>query len=76
VIPLTLTWYHSSGFLETTLFFPLFPGLIAQLLITGGHGGTTTQEMLAPIVGATVNLFAYTLLILGASKLFRRFIPK
>ncbi|MES2392059.1 MAG: hypothetical protein V4555_10490 [Acidobacteriota bacterium] len=46
------------------LFYPLFPGLIASLLITGGHGGTASEERTATIVAILVNALFYLLIVL------------
>jgi len=76
VIPLTFLYYksaHSSDLLGTAiLFFALFPGMAAGVVIAGPHGGTLAEETLATVVGAAANIAAYALLIFGAVKLFRR----
>ena len=53
------------------LLYALLPGLYVQLLVTGFHGGTRTEEAVAPFVGAVVNIAAYFLVIYGLGKLFR-----
>jgi len=74
VIPLTFLYYqsaYSSDLLGTAiLFFTLFPGMAAGMVIA--HGGTLAEETLATVVGAAVNIAAYALLIFGAVRLFRR----
>jgi hypothetical protein len=49
----------SNPLISDALFFPLAPGCIVGLLITGGHGGTQTQEAIAPYVAAIVNIVCY-----------------
>jgi len=52
-------WKQNDALL---LAYPLLPGLISGLLITGGHGGTATQEAIAPFVcrfGKCSFLFCY-----------------
>jgi hypothetical protein len=44
-----------SGF----FFYPLFPGEMASILITGGHGGTDVEELGGTVVGIVVNAFVY-----------------
>jgi predicted permease len=78
VIPLSVLEYQllsssAQEVLSTFLFYALFPGVVTSMLITGGHGGTETQNAIAPIVGTAVNIIAYWLLIWGAAKLSRRF---
>jgi hypothetical protein len=76
VIPLSFLQYYSLSssnmLLSSTLFFVLFPGMIVQMVVTGGHGGTFVQEAVAPIVGAAVNTGVYSLLIMGMAKVLRR----
>jgi hypothetical protein len=49
-------WKHSEAIL---LSYPLMPGLIAGLLTTGGHGGTATEEAVAPWIAGIVNAVFY-----------------
>ena len=80
VIPLTLLQYQSQSssnlLFSLILFLALFPGMAAQMLITGGHGGTMAQETLAAIIGPSVNIVVYSLLSLGAAKVFHKFLSK
>ena len=62
---------HSESLLPIFLFFALFPGMIARMAFW--NAGVVGQEVLAPMVGAAMNIVAYSLLFLGAAKLFRRF---
>ncbi len=50
--------YGSSVF-----FYLLYPGNILGLVITGGHGGTHTENVLAAVLGFVANLCAYWLLL-------------
>ena len=52
------------------ILYPLMPGLIAGLLITGGHGGTATEEKIAAIVAALVNAVFYSALILISRRIW------
>ncbi len=45
------------------LFYLLLPGNVVSLLITGGHGGTVTQDAVASFAAAIVNTVVYALLI-------------
>lgn len=47
----------------STFFYLLYPGEIASLLITGGHGGTQLQEWVAQFVSILLNVFVLTLLL-------------
>ena len=58
------------------LVYPLFPGLIAGLMITGGHGGTHNEEIAARIVAPIVNAIFYAGLILIAHKVWRALLSK
>ena len=58
------------------LLYPLFPGLIAGILITGGHGGSNAQETVAKIVAPEVNAAFYALLILTAHKIWRALLSR
>jgi hypothetical protein len=53
------------------LFYLGFPGEALSLLITGGHGGTRTQEIIAPIVSFLLNAWVYFLLLSAALRLRR-----
>ena len=68
VIPLSVVQHL---FLSALLFYVLFPGSIVELLITGGHGGTKSQEAIAPIVGAVVNVLVYALGLYGLVRLLK-----
>jgi hypothetical protein len=68
VVPLTIAFYLTSSII---LFYALFPGAVVSLLITGGHGGTRTEELVAPIVGAAVNVVLLSLLLRGAARIVR-----
>jgi hypothetical protein len=47
-------------------FFLLFPGIATQLRLTGGHGGTHSQEAIAALAGFLVNTLVYaTVFFLG-----------
>ena len=41
------------------LIYPLYPGLMVHLLITGGHGGTLTQQRIGFVAELLTNLTVY-----------------
>lgn len=43
-------------------FFLLYPGAALSLLITGGHGGTISEEVTALAAGFLVNTLVYAIL--------------
>lgn len=47
------------------LLYPLIPGVIVSLLITGGHGGTSLQEVVGAWTGTLVNAAFYACIPLG-----------
>jgi hypothetical protein len=63
VVPLTIASYLTDSIL---FFYALYPGALVSLLITGGHGGTSAEEAIAPAVGAGVNIAILSLLLYGA----------
>jgi hypothetical protein len=62
---LTLLLMHSHDEAFLPLLYPLIPGVIASLLITGGHGGTAFQEVVGAWMGAFVNLAFYACIPFG-----------
>lgn len=58
------------------LFYPLMPGLISGILITGVHGGTATEEKVATIVAALTNAAFYAFLIIAARWIWRTLIAR
>jgi hypothetical protein len=66
----------AQGETPTLLFFPLMPGLITGLFITGGHGGTATQEAIAPWIASVVNAAFYFLLVLIGGIIWRKLISR
>lgn len=58
--------------LRPSLFFYfLYPGNVIELIITGGHGGSHTEEALAPMLGFLINVCAYWLIGLFAVRAVR-----
>jgi hypothetical protein len=53
-------------------FYLLYPGVVASLLITGGHGGTQFEEAIAPPVAFIVNAFVYAPLIAAVLAIYGR----
>ena len=43
--------------------YPLIPGSLVSLILTGGHGGTEVQEIAGHIALVVVNTVLYTLAI-------------
>ena len=68
VIPLSIQYYFNYS--DVSIYF-LFPGLIPATLITGGHGGTYLEEVIAAAVSIVVNICAYTLVCLFGVSLYR-----
>jgi hypothetical protein len=57
---------NPSGLLE----FPVLPGTIAFLLVSGGHAGAPQwATRIAPSVAVGVNMFAYAIVAFGFSKI-------
>jgi hypothetical protein len=50
---------HAQSHWNPVLAYPLYPGNMVHLLVTGGHGGTRTQERVGFAAELTTNLFAY-----------------
>jgi len=50
----------------------LFPGLVPDLLITGGHGGTIFEEWVGMFVSVLVNTLVYTLAFTALFTIWRR----
>jgi len=53
---------------NAVLFCALFPGNIASLMITGGHGGTRAEEAIAPVVEILINVAAYVAVVIATNK--------
>jgi hypothetical protein len=66
-------WNHSEALL---LSYPLMPGLIAGLLTTGGHGGTATEEAVAPWIASVVNAVFYFAIVVITRAVWRRLISR
>ena len=62
-----------ASYLTDSIFFfyALYPGAIVSLLITGGHGGTRTEEAIVRIVGSLVNIAILSLLLCGVLRMLR-----
>lgn len=58
--------FRATG--NAVLFYVLYPGNIASLLITGGHGGTRAEEAIAPVVGTLINVAAYVVVVIATNK--------
>ena len=70
VLPNYVTIYSDK--LIDVLFYFLFPGMVAQMIIAPEHGGTAAQETLAPLVAAAVNFGVYAFGVLLLRALTRR----
>lgn len=53
-------------------FYLLLPGTLLQLLITGGHGGTSGEEFMGLVLGFLVNSVFYCALLTAILFIFRR----
>ena len=60
VVVWTILFHAQSGW-NPILAYPLFPGGMVHLLVTGGHGGTLTQERIGFAAELAVNLFVYSI---------------
>jgi hypothetical protein len=68
VLTLLFHFFYNSAI----LFYLLFPGLMIGLLITGGHGGTRTEEAIAPIAAFVVNFLFYFMFAVGVLQIRRK----
>jgi hypothetical protein len=75
-VGLTIFVEKSHGKVIVPFFFPLMPGLVAGLLVTGGHGGTAIQENVAIGVAAFINAAFYVVIILVARWMWRSLIAR
>ena len=50
---------HAQSHWNPILAYPLYPGSMVSLLVTGGHGGTLTQQKIGFAAELTANLFIY-----------------
>jgi len=50
----------------------LLPGLVPDLLITGGHGGAIFEEWVGMFVSVLVNTLVYTLALTALFTIWRR----
>jgi hypothetical protein len=64
VIAFVVVWtilIHAQSHWSPILAYPLYPGEMVSLLVTGGHGGTLTQDKIGFAAELVVNLLAYLL---------------
>ncbi len=64
MIGIAVVTIAAYSYLNDALFFAAYPGLICGLLITGGHGGTSFQELLSRVIAVLVNMSIVALLFL------------
>ena len=50
---------HAQSHWNPILAYPLYPGNMVHLLVTGGHGGTLTQEKIGFAAELATNLLVY-----------------
>jgi|HubBroStandDraft_2_1064218.scaffolds.fasta_scaffold1395122_1 hypothetical protein len=62
---------HAQSHWNPILAYPLYPGEMVSLLVTGGHGGTLTQDRVGFAAELTVNLLAYLAATLILLRVFR-----
>jgi len=72
-VALVVTILHNIAIrtLSDSLLIPLAPGEIVALLITGGHGGTHTEEVIATVAGVIVNTIAWSGLLVFAHRMIK-----
>jgi len=62
VVASVIVWtilVHAQSHWNPILAYPLYPGDMVHLLVTGGHGGTLTQEKVGFAAELAANLFVY-----------------
>jgi hypothetical protein len=73
VILTKMTDANVSNFWSAALFYLLFPGEVASMVLTGAHGGgTAIQNVLAAIFGILLNTCAWGLVFLLIGKVRQR----
>ena len=55
-----------------TLFYVALPGVLAHMLVTGGHGGTMQQERIGSLLEVATNTVFYTGLLWGVPALLHK----
>ncbi len=63
---------HAQSHWNPVLAYPLYPGNLVSLLVTGGHGGTITQDRVGFAAELSTNLFAYLAATFILFRAFRR----
>jgi len=58
VLRVVSSWSTSGSF-----FYLLFPGVVADLYTTGGHGGTTREQLIGFVACIFVNTLVYSLIL-------------
>jgi hypothetical protein len=71
ILAIVFHWLLGITRSEVVVYAAL-PGLVAHLWITGGHGGTITEERFGSILEVAVNAITYGVLLLGLSMLVRK----
>jgi len=62
VVAFVVAWTilaHAQSHWNPSLAYPLYSGMMVSLVVTGGHGGTLTQEKLGFAAELAANLLAY-----------------
>ena len=74
VVASVIVWtilVHAQSHWSPILAYPLFPGDMVHLLVTGGHGGTLAQEKVGFAAELAANLFVYLAAIFILLRVFR-----
>jgi hypothetical protein len=74
IVALLTFLFQVSG--SRVLFYPLYPGLCINMLISDTHGGTRFGEEMAVAVGALVNTLLYAVVCAGLLAATRRAGPR
>jgi hypothetical protein len=62
VLAFVVVWtilVHAQSHWNPIVAYTLYPGNMVHLLVTGGHGGTLTQEKIGLAAELATNLLAY-----------------
>ena len=72
IVSLLTILFHGPAELNPVLLLAVYPGLMANLLVTGGHGGTRTQDRVGFALEFVVSVFVYGLAALAVLRIARK----